>query len=166
MARRATHDGEIDKLWEMIKDIRVAMMVTEDGGALRGRPMWTAGDGFDGELWFFTRRSAHKVDETKSHPRVNLAYADPGEQHYVSISGSAQLVEDKAKLAELWREPMRTWFPDGLDDADLALLRVKVHEAEYWDSPSGVVLYAAGFVKAVVTGEPPRRPGEHEKLKM
>ena len=159
----AHRNGESGKLWELIKDIKIAMMVSEDGGGLRSRPMWTAGDRFEGDLWFFTRKSAHKVGETGRHPRVNLAYADPGDENYVSVSGTAELVDDKTRLKELWSEPMRAWFPKGLDDPDLGLLRVTVEQAEYWDAPSSTMAFAIGYVKAMVTGKR-AKVGENEKV--
>jgi general stress protein 26 len=42
---------------------------------------------------------------------------------------------------------MKAWFPDGLDDPDLALLRVHVEAAEYWDSPSSTMVHIVGFVR-------------------
>lgn len=155
---------EAKKLWELIKDIEVCMMTTIDGdGSLRSRPMWSMQNEFEGELWFFTRASAHKNLEIDAHHQVNLSFADPEDQDYVSISGSAALVRDPDKARELWSEPLRTWFPKGVDDPDLALLRVTVDKAEYWDSPSSAMVYLYGYAKARLTGKPPH-PGDNAKL--
>ncbi|HEV7368659.1 pyridoxamine 5'-phosphate oxidase family protein [Arenibaculum sp.] len=152
------------KLWDMIGSIQFAMLTTTDeDGTLRSRPMAAVNHDFDGELWFFTRASSHKTLEIDRHHQVNLAYSDPDEQNYVSVSGTATLVRDSAKAKELWKEPMRTWFPDGPDDPDLALLRVRADSAEYWDAPSSAMVHAYGYVKARLTGEPPK-PGENRKL--
>lgn len=152
------------KLWDMIDGIQFAMLTTTDeDGTLRSRPMAAVNDRFDGDLWFFTRASSHKTFEIDRHHEVNLAYSDPDRQNYVSVSGTAELIRDRAKAEELWKEPIRTWFPKGTDDPDLALLRVRVHSAEYWDSPSSAMVYAYGYVKARLTGEPPH-PGENRKL--
>jgi general stress protein 26 len=165
MGQRMHEDGETAKLWDLIKDIQFAMMTTvdDDSGVLRSRPMAINQDRFDGQLWFFTYASSHKVLEVRQHQAVNVSFAEPEDQHYVSISGTAELVRDKAKAKELWKEPLRTWFPKGLDDPDLALLKVTVEQAEYWDSPSSTVVHAVGYVKSLVTGEPPKM-GENKKL--
>jgi general stress protein 26 len=89
---------------------------------------------------------------------VNVSFADPDKQHYVSASGIAELVDDPAKAKELWHDAYKTWFPKGLDDPDLVLLKVKVEKAEYWDSVNtsvNLLSYLAG-----------RRPtaGEHEQI--
>ena len=60
---------------------------------------------------------------------------------------------------------MRTWFPKGQDDPDIALLEVRVEMAEYWDAPSSAMVHAYGYVKAVTTGKPPH-PGGNEKVKL
>lgn len=158
-----TQADDTQKLWKLIEGIEIAMLTTEDEGHLRSRPMAVVQDEFDGFLWFFTRTSAHKVTEVQEDQRVNLAYSHPGKQHYVSVSGSAQLVRDPQAIKAHWREAMRTWFPKGAEDPDLALLRVRVQQAEYWDAPSSAMIYAYGYVKAALTGEPPH-PGENRKL--
>ena len=87
----ATGD-DIKKLWGMIKDIRVTMMTTiDDDGTLRSRPMVAQQSEFDGDLWFFTWINSPKVDEVKENRQVNLSYAEPDDQNYVSISGTAQI---------------------------------------------------------------------------
>lgn len=158
-----THSEATKKMWSMMKDIGFAMMTTEDGDNLRARPMVAAQKEFDGSLWFYTRASSHKVDEVQGDQRVGITYAEPSKQNYVSLSGKARLVRDKAAITEHWQESMRTWFPKGTDDPDIALLRVEITEAEYWDAPSSTMIHAYGYVKAVVTGEPPH-PGGNEKL--
>ncbi len=155
-----TDTNDTAKLWDMIKSIEIAMMVTEDGDHLRSRPMAVSQKEFDGKLWFFTRASSHKVTEVEQDHRVNLAYAHPGKQDYVSISGLARLNRDRAIIDQHWSEPLRTWFPKGKDDPDIALLEIAVQQAEYWDAPSSTMLHVYGYVKAAVTGKSPE-PGGH-----
>ncbi len=152
------------KLWSMMKDIGFAMLTTEDGGHLRARPMVAAQNSFDGVLWFFTRTSSHKVTEVQGDQHVGITYADAGKQDYVSLSGRASLVTDKAAIKQHWSEPMRTWFPKGIDDPEAALLKVTVDAAEYWDAPNSTMVHAYGYLKARLTGESPH-PGENEKVR-
>jgi general stress protein 26 len=152
------------KLRDLIKDIRVGMLTTtDDDGSLRSRPMYAQRVEGDERLWFFTQATSPKVDEAERDHHVNVAFSDPSKQHYVSVSGVARLVRDPAKLRELWSEPVRTWFPKGLDDPQLALLCVTPTKGEYWDSHSSAMLHLFGYVKAVVTGKPPKG-GENKKV--
>jgi general stress protein 26 len=166
MSEEPNHNKNVKKLREMIKDIKFAMLTTlEADGTLRSRPMATQAAEFDGELWFFTNADAPKVDEVQQHlPQVNVSYAQPNDQKYISVSGTAQLIRDRQKIEELWNPLYKAWFPQGLDDPNLALLQVRVDKAEYWDSPASSVVRLVGFVKAVVTGEPIGSGGDNQKI--
>ncbi len=127
--------------------------------------MVAAQQDFDGSLFFFTRVHAHKVDEVKEHGRVCVSYADPDQQNYVSLSGSASVVQDRALVKAHWSEGMRTWFPHGVDDPEIGILKVDVEQAEYWDAPSSTMVHLYGYVKAVTMGTAPS-PGHNEKISL
>ena len=157
-------DAAIRTLGDLIRDIKVAMLTTvASDGMLRSRPMVTQQVVFDGDLWFFTRADSAKADEVRRDEGVNLSYADPDAQHFVSVSGTARLVRDRRKAEELWHPLLRAWFPQGLDDPDLALLKVVVVKAESWDAPSSTMVHIVGFVRALATGRP-YEPGEHDTM--
>ena len=159
-----SREEAIKKLAGIIREIDFAMLTTaEEDGTLRSRPMSTQRREFDGDLWFFTRASAPKVGEIERERQVNVSYAAPEDQRYVSVSGRAQVVRDRARIEELWSPELKAWFPGGLEDPDIALLRVAVERAEYWDSPASAVAHAVGFVKALATGQT-YEPGENEKI--
>ena len=154
----------IKKVNELIKDIRIAMFTTEDDdGSLVSRPMATQEAEFDGELWFFANESSPKVDQIEQDRNVNLAYVSGGHNYYVSVSGTASVVHDRAKMEELWKPALKTWFPKGLEDPDIALLKVKAEHIQYWDDRAGALEVVAGFVKATVTGKP-AQTGETGKI--
>ena len=143
------------RLRELIEDIRIAMMTTQDSdGTLRSRPIQTLRCADDGILWFFTSASSPKVSEAQSTGwQVNLSYANPGKQDYVSISGRASLSRDRKQMEALWNKWVEVFFPKGLDDPDLALLRVDIEKAEYWDSPGTAIGRAYAIAKARLTGD-------------
>lgn len=160
-----TEQENIKKLHDLIKDIRFAMLTTvEEDGTLHSRPMATQEFEFDGDLWFFTSAKAPKVDEVQHNQHVNVSYSEPKDQKYVSVSGTGELVRDRAKIEELWNPLFKAWFPQGLDDPDLALLKVSVQKAEYWDSPSSKAVRLFGFAKALVTGKQIGNPGDNAKI--
>ncbi len=147
--------SDIQILQKEIKGIKIAMLTTSDkDGLLKSRPMATQETEFDGTVWFFTRDESPKVNAIESHQQVNLSYADHQANRYVSIAGAATIVRDRAKIKELWSPAMKAWFPEGVDDPNLALIRVDAEGAQYWDFASKTLVQIAGFVKAVVTGQP------------
>jgi len=160
-----TRESDLEKLRELVKGIDFCMLTTTDeAGDLHSRPMSSNGDiDEDGDIWFFTSASSHKVSEITELPKVNVSFADPDNQRYISVSGSAQLVRDRAKIDELWRPEFKIWFPEGKDDPEVALLRVSLEKAEYWDSPSSTIGYALSFVSSLVTGKQPDL-GENKKI--
>ena len=156
MSDTLTRDEKIQKVREIIKDIDFGMLTTiAADGSLHSRPMSTNKHvEFDGDLWFFTKASSLKVDEAQTHHQVNVSFTQPKDSRYVSVSGTAELVRDKGKIAELWEPELKAWFTEGLDDPDLALLKVNAKVAEFWEGPSGLMAHAVGLVKAVATGTP------------
>ena len=96
---------------------------------------------------------------------VNVSFADPKDQRYVSISGTAELVRDRGKIEELWKPEFKIWFPKGTDDPDIALLRINLKKAEYWDSPSSTISYALKFATSIITGKQPEF-GENKKIEL
>lgn len=161
--QESTSHEDREKVWELIKDIKVAMMVTQDTAhVMSARPMVAAQTDFDGKLWFFSRDDTPKLDEIATGGPVLLAYSHPAKQDYVSVAGKARIVRDRERIKALWSEPMRTWFPKGPDDA-IAIIEIDVDTAEYWDAPSSAFVYAYGYAKARLTGEAPH-PGENKRV--
>jgi len=160
-----TQKDDLQKIRELIKDIDFCMLTTVDeNGDLHSRPMSSNGDvDDDGDIWFFTNASSHKVTEIQKLPKVNVSFADPDDQRYISVSGTAQVVRDRAKIDELWKPEFKIWFPEGKGDPEIALLRVNLEKAEYWDSPSSTIGYALSFVSSLVTGKQPEF-GENKKV--
>src|ERR1700760_590960 len=104
-AQNMTREQMIAKVAELIKDINVAMMTTEaEDGLLHSRPMATQKTEFDGTLWFFSGLNSGKISEIDWNPEVNLSYSDGSHNKYVSVSGTADIVDDRAKKEELWSD--------------------------------------------------------------
>jgi general stress protein 26 len=157
---------ELQKVADLVEEIKVAMLVTEEAdGTLRSRPMSTVQMDSNGDLWFFTALSSAKVEECEHHRSVNLSYVHIGNQHFLSISGTEQTLRDKEKMTQLWTPWVQPWFPQGVDDPNLALLKVSITHAEYWDAPGSVVKRLYGLAKAVVTGNATGL-GENRKLQI
>ena len=156
------------RLWDLIKDIRFAMFTTRHGnGHLHARPMTTQNSKLDEDssLWFFMARSGEPVADLLADPAVNVVYADPGADSYVSISGTAGVVEDLAKKEQLWSKMAEAWFPGGAADPTLALVQVKIIHANYWDVDESKIVQLFKMAKAVVTGKRPEL-GEHAEVRM
>ncbi len=165
-----THTDEArTKLWDLIKDMRFAMFTTRhSNGHLHSRPMTTQNSKVDEDssLWFFMSRKGEPVADLVADPVVNVVYADPGDDCYVSVSGTAAVVEDMAKKQQLWSKMTEAWFPAGVTDPDLALVQVSIQHANYWDVNDSKLVQLFHMARAVVTGKPPTKMGEHAEIRM
>lgn len=167
----ALHDATEGRahLWKLIKDTRFAMFTTRHAnGHLHSRPMTTQNSSVDEDdsLWFFMSRRGDPVIALAAEPVVNVAYANPDDDCYVSVCGVAAVIENHAKKQKLWTKMAQAWFAGGVDDPDLALVQVRIHEAHYWNVKSSKVMQLVHMAKAVVTGEQPKGLGEHGEIHM
>lgn len=156
------------RLWDLIKDIRFAMFTARhSNGHLHSRPMTTQNTCVDEDasLWFFMSRRGEPVADLVADPVVNVGYADPGDDRYVSVSGTAAVVDDLAKKQQLWSKMAEAWFPGGAADPDLALVQVKIIHAHYWDVHENKIVQLFHIAKAALTGKPPAL-GEHAEIRM
>jgi general stress protein 26 len=108
----------------------------------------------DGAVWLLTKLRAPKVGEVEENHRVNLNYISSKAGRYVSLSGTASLVRDPQRVADLWKKRHRKWFPEGKNDPELALLRVQVERAEYWDDADGKMVVFSAQAAAPSNDEP------------
>lgn len=160
------YEQGVTKVRELVKDIHVCMLttMTADGRHV-SRPMGVQKVEFDSDLWFFTYEDSSKAQQVAASPQVNVAFADAGSNTWVSLSGEAVMVHDRAKAEELWTPLLKAWFPEGLDTQGLALIKVHADTAEYWDAPNSKALMLFGTVKAAITGTPPKA-GENETVNL
>jgi general stress protein 26 len=163
MAENQEHDARA-KLAELMKSVRFVMLTTvEQDGKLHSRPMAMQDAEFDGDLWFFTSANTPKAWDVNRNHQVNVSFADQNKQTFISACGIASLVRDRKKIEELWKPTYAAFFPKGIDDPELALLKVSVHTAEYWDAPGSAVSRTFNLLKAIAKGDPGQM-GQHGKV--
>lgn len=146
-----------EKVYEILKGFSTAMFVTVGpSGRPEARPMHIARvEDQEGDVWFFTSKSGTLVDELTQEADVLLCFQNENSA-YLSLRGKARIVEDRNRIAEMWKEPYRVWFPKGVEDPDIALVGVNPIDAEYWDNRgSNKLEYMFEAAKAYVKGERP-----------
>ncbi len=163
MSEHLTTDPEaIETVKELIKDIDTAMLTTISGGRLVSRPMKTQEIEFDGDLWFLTKKDTSKYEDILQDPRVNVSYAG---KSYVSISGTAEFVDDPARKKEMLNKIIEKILDTSPDDPNLLLIKIHTETAEYWESGSAIKMVTHLLKKAVgKTSDPKSEPGLNEKV--
>lgn len=158
------NEENIKVLKDMIEDVRICMLTTLDAqGHFSSRPMGTAKVEDDGSIWFFTNEYSLKSKEISRDNEVSLGYSSPSNNTYLYVNGKAELVDDQAKKEAYFVAPVKVWFPDGVEDPNLILIKVTPKFAEYWDSSSSKMVVAFNMLKAIVTGEK-GDIGDHGKM--
>ena len=157
------------KLHALLEEFGTAMLVTRTGeGSLRARPMAVAEVQPDGTLWFVSGRHSGKVDELAHDSHVVVTMQS--RTKFVSLSGKAAPVEDRARVSRLWKAEWKVWFPGGKDDPEIVLLKVEPDAGEYWDNSGASGLkYLIEAGRALVTGQRPdvgHDPKVHGKVDM
>jgi general stress protein 26 len=156
-------DDDIVRVWELMEKIGTCMLVTWDGERQRARPMAATTRPAEHAIYFLTDERREKTDQIEKFPIVTLTFADTGGQKYVSLTGHAEVLHDRAKIKELWSPFAKAWW-DSPEDPDIRVLRVSPDDAELWDSP-GTLIATVKMLTAAATNTRPNM-GKNEKVAM
>jgi general stress protein 26 len=141
MEKNLHSEEALKKLKELVESVNICMYCAmEQGSDMASRPMGTAQIEDDGTIWFFT------TDHSGAAENANKT-------NEVCLMGNPELVFDKGKMKELWNQILKTWFPQGLDTPDIALVKVAPRSAHYWDSDASRLRLLFSFIKAQVSGK-------------
>ena len=162
------HSAHVAELRDKIKPVRFAMFTTTDEhGHLTSQPMTNQEIDAEGGLWFYTSTATDLWENIAANPKVNLSFAEPADSLYVSISGTAERVVDRERIRALWNPMVAAWFPNGVEDPHVVLVRVVARTVHFWDSNENKVTQMFEMAKAVITGTRPEiEPGEHGKINL
>jgi general stress protein 26 len=141
------------KFKKLVNEINVCMFITNNRENNHTRPMATIEVEDDGTLWFYTDIRSIKVEEVSTERKVHLVYAHPGIESYVDVCGNATVITDKQTIVDKWSPIVKAWFPDGIDDPNLGLLKVQPTDIYYWDAETGKMVQFLKIAASVVTGK-------------
>jgi len=159
----ADKESDIEHVWKLIHDIPVAMVVTHEGHGenMRARPMAVRPAKDEGLIYFLTDAQTPKAEEVRHNQSVCLALSDNKSQKYVSISGRAEVIDDRERVKKYWSVYDKAFWPDK-DDPRIRVLRVTPESAEFWEG-DGRVVTAVKLAAAIASGER-MNVGENEKV--
>ncbi len=161
------NETTVEKFLEVLRKFDTAVLATVDHeGMVHARPMAVFDIEPDGSVVFLTDDSSTKVHEIEREPRATVV-CQSGWTSTVTLTGTALLFRDPAKIRAHWKKSFQAWFPDGPDDPRIVLVRVKAELGEYWDNAGlKAVRYFVQAAKAIATGVRPKvdRPDQHAKV--
>ena len=159
---------QIDTIREIVKDVKFAMMTTvTNEGHLHACPMTTSETSLGArEIWFIGDKTTQAVANIQNNAQVNLSYVSQDSKDYVSINGEAKLVEDQAKLDELWSAIYNAFYEHGKEDENVQLIKVVPNGAEFWRSGSGIISAAKMAAAAIQDGKTADNLGENGSVEI
>lgn len=158
-----SHHSDRKRVWDLIDSIKFAMLVTHDGQGdeLRARPMHAHGRREEDAIYFLIDQRHQKDDEIQVNDNVCLAFAEPAGQRYLSVTGTATVLDDRRRVHELWEAGNKAFWDDE-NDPNIRVLRVRPSAAEFWGSP-GKLVTSVQMAAAALTGSKPKL-GENRKV--
>jgi general stress protein 26 len=153
MTKEFTREEGLEKLKELVDSIRTCMFITNASGQNHVRPMATIKMEDNGALWFFSELNSEKAADIKTNDSVQLLYSHPGKDAYLDIRGIAVIETSKEKITELWSPMVKAWFPEGVDDPNICLLKVEPDSVYYWDSGTNKMVYLLKMLASAATGK-------------
>jgi general stress protein 26 len=149
-----TQEENSAELWKKIGDIKIGMFTTwHEGEILHSRPMTALEVDADGYLWFFSSIHSELASDVALQPLANITFAEPKDHFYISLSGRAEFIENRAQYDKLWNPLFKTWFPRGIDDPDLVLIRFRIADVTYWDVSTSRMVQIMKMLTSAVTGK-------------
>ena len=144
----------IQKFRELVEDVNICMFTTiDEGHNLASRPMFTSSIDEEANAWFFTNEFSEKINEVSKDNLVHLIYSHPVKNIYVDVKGTCSLVIDRKKMEELWDPVLKNWFPAGLEDPKICLVKVSTEEAYFWNHASSKMGLLFQMFRSITKGD-------------
>lgn len=144
----------IEKFRDLVRDVNICMFTTMDEGHnVSSRPMFTSSVDDEGNVWFFTNEFSEKINEVSKDNLVHLIYSHPVKNIYVDVKGTCRLIIDKKKMEELWDPTLKSWFPQGLDDPKICLVKVATETAYFWNNSSSKMGLLFQMIRSIAKGD-------------
>jgi general stress protein 26 len=149
----STEGYDINRVWKLIDKIKICMLATRAGEAIRARPMSAIARESENAIYFLTDAEGHKDDEIGQNGAVCLVFSKPDSGKFLSVNGQGRVLDDRALIRDLWSIAAEAWW-EGPEDPTIRVIEVTPEEAEFWEGPHGLVA-TIQMVIAASTAAPP-----------
>ncbi|CAG8563645.1 5286_t:CDS:2 [Paraglomus occultum] len=154
---------KLDDLYALIDGIETCMFTTRrSDGSLVSRAMQTRSRIPGAAIYFVTNNQTDKLEDMKFDPHVNCAYIRGSTEEWVSVAGTARIVEDRDMIKQLWTSDCKKWFGDlgdnvhdgSASDPRVCLVLVEPDTVHYTLKKNNAVVELFKIAKEKITGEP------------
>lgn len=128
----------IHKMAELVRQAQTCFFCTSGGdGQIDARPMSVLQVDDEGNLWFLSAQDSLKNQELMDNPAVRLFFQGSPHAEFMHLEGTATVSRDRAKIRDLWKFVLKTWFTEGEDDPRITVIKVAPSFGYYWDNRHG-----------------------------
>ena len=129
----------VRKIKELAEKAETCFFCTDitTSGSSGTRPMAVQQIDDAGNLWFLSASDSHKNEEVALDPVVRLYFQASAHSGFLTLTGTVSSSRNHAKIQELWKPIMKTWFTEGEDDPRITVLKFTPQEGYYWDTKHG-----------------------------
>ena len=152
----STTQAGLSALWPLIRGLRNPILTTRrTNGGLQSRPVAMQNRETDrlDFLWFFIPADSPQVDDLQWDSAVSIVFADAHKAACVAVFGSAAVVDDTARKRVFWSAEAASRFT-GPDDPELALVRVRIIQADHWEVERNAATPIFKLDNSVLTPKP------------
>lgn len=145
----------VHKMKELIKAAETCFFCTsrDTGGGIDARPMSVLQVDDQGNLWFMSAVDSHKNMELETNPAVTLFFQGSPHSEFLHLEGHATVSRDRAKIKELWKFVLKTWFTEGEDDPRISVIKVVPTTGYYWDNKHGNAIAGVKMLLGAALGK-------------
>ena len=149
-----TNAAAAAKIREIVGDTRTCMYCCNlQTQPFDAAPLAIQGVDDDGTVWFFSVRDSDRNRYLAQDGASQLLIVNDSDSEYLSIYGQGRIVQNQAKVEELWDPMAKVWFQEGPTDPNLTLLRFTPSQGFYWDTKHGKMVQLAKMAASLVTGK-------------
>jgi len=150
-----TGAAAITKVKDLVHRAESCFFCTEAStpGSSHARPMAVQEVDDAGSLWFLSASDSHKNEEVAVDPVVHLYFQASGHSGFLTLTGTASTSRNPARIKELWKPVMKTWFTEGMEDPRITVLRVKPTGGYYWDTKHGRIIAGLKMLVGAAIGK-------------
>lgn len=160
------------KFWKELDDSSFVMLGLQGVEDSRTRPMTAQVDRPDdrdkedgGNIYFFASRSENLVQGMGQSHRAIATFVSKGHGLFAHIYGTLVLDNNRDVIERLWNPIIASWYKDGKEDPDLALIRFDTERADIWEATPGATMKAAAL-KALFDIDPGKEHREEHQAKI
>ncbi len=123
----------LQQAYEIVSNCAFCFVSSNDAsGQINSRVVEILEIGKDLTIRFMTDSRTRKALEIRQAKTISLSFFSVADRGYVTIGTIPEVSADIALKRRIWKESLRTWFPNGADDPHVVTITCEPAWVELW----------------------------------